>query len=162
MKSFYYYEIPEIGKIGIGTESGAITDLHFEKSSVERKDFEVKETELHKKAHEQLLEYFAGKRKIFDLPLAPQGTDFQKKVWKALTEIPYGETRTYGEVAAAVGVPKGPRAVGLANNRNPIALIIPCHRVIGSNGSLVGFGGGLHVKKYLLEMEHFNALFQSA
>ncbi len=98
-------------------------------------------------------EYFAGGRKDFDLPLCPRGTEFQKKVWSALREIPYGETRAYGEIAAAVGNPKAARAVGMANNRNPISVIVPCHRVIGSDGKLVGYGGGLDIKEFLLDLE---------
>lgn len=101
----------------------------------------------------QLAEYFAGKRRDFDLQLSPQGTEFQSKVWSALRDIPYGETRSYGEIAAAIGKPKASRAVGTANNRNPIAVIVPCHRVIGANGSLVGYGGGLDRKTLLLSLE---------
>lgn len=103
----------------------------------------------------QLDEYFAGKRRDFDLPLAPKGTPFQQSVWAALLQIPYGTTASYGQIAAAVGNPKASRAVGMANNRNPISIIIPCHRVIGSDGSLVGYGGGLPIKKQLLELEGF-------
>ncbi len=102
---------------------------------------------------EQLTQYFKGERKVFDLPLAPKGTELQKKVWAALLEIPYGETRSYGDIAEAVGNPKGARAVGMANNRNPIAIIIPCHRVIGKDGSMVGYGGGIPAKEKLLELE---------
>ncbi len=101
----------------------------------------------------QLREYFSGSRAAFDLPLAPEGTGFQKRVWKALLEIPYGETRTYGQIAAAVGNPKGGRAVGMANHNNPIPIVIPCHRVIGANGALTGYGGGLDIKRKLLELE---------
>jgi methylated-DNA-[protein]-cysteine S-methyltransferase len=101
----------------------------------------------------QLSEYFNGTRRNFDLDLAPRGTEFQTKVWAALAEIPYGTTATYGEIAAKVGNPKASRAVGMANNRNPIALIIPCHRVIGSSGKLVGYGGGLPTKEFLLDLE---------
>jgi len=108
-------------------------------------------------AHTQLQEYFAGKRKVFDLELAPSGTDFQKKVWQALLKIPYGKTATYKEIAAAIGHPKAARAVGMACNKNPIAIIIPCHRVVGSNGSLTGYAGGLEMKKRLLELELNNS-----
>jgi methylated-DNA-[protein]-cysteine S-methyltransferase len=101
----------------------------------------------------QLREYFSGARRDFDLDLAPHGTEFQTKVWAALAEIRYGTTATYGEIAAQVGNPKASRAVGMANNRNPIALIIPCHRVIGSSGKLVGYGGGLPAKEFLLDLE---------
>lgn len=102
---------------------------------------------------EQLAEYFAGERTAFDLPLAFAGTAFQQLVWAALREIPYGETMSYGELARRLGKPDAARAVGLANGRNPIAVIVPCHRVIGADGSLTGFGGGLERKRLLLELE---------
>jgi methylated-DNA-[protein]-cysteine S-methyltransferase len=101
----------------------------------------------------QLNEYFAGRRQEFELPLAPAGTEFQQACWQALAEIPYGETRSYGEQAARIGRPDRARAVGAANGANPIAIILPCHRVIGANGSLVGFGGGLETKRRLLDLE---------
>ncbi len=101
----------------------------------------------------QLGDYFQGDLKTFDLGLSIKGTDFQKKVWHALTQIPYGETISYGELAKRIGNPKASRAVGLANGKNPIPIIIPCHRVIGKNGKLTGFGGGIPVKQHLLELE---------
>ena len=101
----------------------------------------------------QLEEYFAGLRTEFDLPLDPSGTDFQQLVWRALRDIPYGETITYGQQADAIGRPGAFRAVGSANGRNPVAIILPCHRVVGADGSLVGFGGGLDVKRALLDLE---------
>ncbi|MFN8018048.1 MAG: methylated-DNA--[protein]-cysteine S-methyltransferase [Acidimicrobiales bacterium] len=101
----------------------------------------------------QLAEYFAGTRTDFDLPLAPEGTEFQQRVWAALRTIPYGATRSYGEVADQIGSPNGSRAVGLANGRNPIAIIVPCHRVIGANGTLTGYAGGMDRKRYLLDLE---------
>lgn len=101
----------------------------------------------------QLTAYFAAKLRQFDVPLAPAGTPFQQQVWRALCDIPYGETTSYGELAERIDNPKAVRAVGLANGSNPIAIIIPCHRVIGSNGSLTGYGGGLPIKKTLLELE---------
>ncbi|AKB34231.1 Methylated-DNA--protein-cysteine methyltransferase [Methanosarcina siciliae HI350] len=101
----------------------------------------------------QLEAYFAGQLKSFDVKLAPEGTEFQKSVWKVLKEIPYGETRTYGEIAKNIGNPKASRAVGLANNRNPIAIIVPCHRVIGANGKLTGYASGLDIKEFLLKLE---------
>ena len=101
----------------------------------------------------QLAEYFCGERRRFDLPLAPRGTDFQREVWRALGEIPYGETRSYAEIARAIGRPRAVRAVGAANGRNPLPIVVPCHRVIGSDGSLTGFAGGLNAKIYLLELE---------
>lgn len=107
-------------------------------------------------AAEQLDAYFRGSRREFDLDFAPTGTPFQLRVWAGLCDIPYGSTATYGDVAASVGNPKASRAVGMANNRNPIALFIPCHRVIGANGSLTGYGGGLEMKTWLLEHERRN------
>ena len=103
----------------------------------------------------QLDQYFAGQRKEFDIPLEPTGTEFQKRVWNNLKKIPYGETRSYREIAEMSDCPKGFRAVGLANNRNPIVIIIPCHRVIGSDGSLTGFGGGMESKEFLLKLEGY-------
>jgi methylated-DNA-[protein]-cysteine S-methyltransferase len=106
---------------------------------------------------EQLDEFFAGDRRTFDIPLALVGTDFQRRVWRALQEIPYGQTRTYAEIADAIGAPSAVRAVGGANNRNPIAIVVPCHRVIGADGSLTGFGGGLEAKRWLLDHEQHTA-----
>ena len=105
---------------------------------------------------DQFARYFAGSLTEFDLPLNPVGTAFQKRVWAALVQIPYGETRSYGKTAVAIGVPSASRAVGLANGRNPIPIIVPCHRVIGANGSLTGFAGGLDTKRWLLshELQH--------
>ena len=104
-------------------------------------------------AKRQLDEYFQGRRRWFDLPLAPFGTPFQSRAWKALQDIPYGATRSYGEQARAMGEPRAVRAVGAANGRNPVAIVIPCHRVIGGDGRLTGYGGGLDVKRYLIELE---------
>ena len=101
----------------------------------------------------QLAEYFEGRRRAFDLPLAPSGTDFQRRVWRALAAIPYGTTISYGELARRVGNPRAARAVGLANGANPLPIVVPCHRVIGANGSLTGFGGGLPIKRALLALE---------
>src|SRR6202030_2498256 len=101
----------------------------------------------------ELEEYFAGKRREFSFPLDLRGTDFQRACWRALLAIPYGETRTYADIARAVGKPNAFRAVGMANNRNPIAIVVPCHRVIASDGTLCGYGGGLDVKRKLLELE---------
>jgi methylated-DNA-[protein]-cysteine S-methyltransferase len=110
-------------------------------------------TPLLRRATGQLNEYFAGERRSFDLPLAPSGTEFQLACWQALAEIPYGETRSYGEQARRIGRPDRARAVGAANGANPIAIILPCHRVIGADGSLTGFGGGLETKRRLLDLE---------
>jgi methylated-DNA-[protein]-cysteine S-methyltransferase len=101
----------------------------------------------------QLEEYFAGTRREFDLTLNPSGTAFQKLVWRALVDIPYGETASYGKTAAAIGEPRAARAVGLANGQNPISIVVPCHRVVGADGSLTGYGGGLDAKRWLLSHE---------
>ena len=150
MKKIFYYDT-YAGRIGIAEEDGAITNLIFSE-----RDWKVEETELIKETKRQLDEYFAGKRKEFDVPTRLEGTEFQKRVWNELKNIPYGKTVTYKDIAEAVGCPKGYRAVGLANNRNPISIIYPCHRVIGSNGSLTGYGGGLDVKEKLLALESGN------
>lgn len=109
-----------------------------------------------KEAARQLNEYFDGRRNTFDLPICPNGTDFQKSVWNGLLQIPYGETWTYGQMAAFIDRPKASRAVGGACHNNPIAIVIPCHRVVGTNGNLTGFGGGLEMKHWLLELESQN------
>ena len=149
MEKVFFYDTP-VGKLCIGEEDDSITRVTWSKVPQE---YIQEETELILNCKIQLEEYFAGNRKQFDLPLAPKGTDFQKRVWKALTDIPYGETRTYGEIAAAVGSPKAARAVGMANNKNPIGIIIPCHRVVGANGKLVGYAGGMEKKEWLLSLE---------
>lgn len=145
----YYYETP-IGRICIEEKDNCITNLGISRGE---KEVEEKETELIKKTYEQLMEYFKGQRKTFDIPLKPQGTVFQMKVWKELLNIPYGETCTYKDIATRLGNPKACRAVGGANNKNPIMIIIPCHRVVGKNGDLVGYACGLDVKSKLLEIE---------
>ena len=154
MKYIYFYDTV-VGTICLGEEDNFITNLYF-KDEWDLEDSEVKETPLIKEAKRQLDEYFSGNRKEFDLPLKAIGTDFQKNVWDTLLNIPYGETRYYGEIAESIGNPKAPRAVGLANNRNPISIFIPCHRVIGKSGKLVGYGGGIHVKELLLNLEKNN------
>ena len=149
MEKIFFYETP-VGKLCVGEEDGVIVRTTWSKIPTE---YILEETELILQCKMQLDEYFRGERKTFDLPLAPKGTDFQKKVWNALQKIPYGETKTYGEIAAAVGNPKGARAVGMANNKNPIGIIIPCHRVVGANGKLVGYAGGMDKKEWLLQLE---------
>lgn len=109
----------------------------------------------------QLREYFSGKRQAFDLPLAPEGTEFQREVWHALSTIPWGSTLSYGQLAQRIGRPRAVRAVGAANGRNPLPIVLPCHRVIGSNGALTGFGGGLPVKEALLHLEGVACRFAS-
>ena len=145
----------DIGMIGISEEDGKITNLWLNCAGFPI-DFKEKETALLHKAFIQLEEYLSGKRKDFSLPLHPSGTVFQQKVWDALLNIPYGQTASYGDIAKVVGSPKASRAVGMANNKNPIAIFIPCHRVIGANKKLVGYGGGLHIKQKLLNLENAN------
>ena len=156
MKSINYYDF-SLCKIGIAEEDGAICRVFFKGDKAAdrlvKNGFEQGETPLIKKAAAQLREYFDGKRKTFDLPLAPRGTEFQLTVWKALQAIPYGKTCSYGQLADKIGNPKACRAVGMANNRNPITIIIPCHRVIGSNGNLTGYAGGLDLKDKLIMLE---------
>lgn len=141
-----------IGKIGITEKDGKITNIYITNSELPQ-DMQLCETPLLKEAVRQLESYFAGELKEFSLPLEPSGTVFMKQVWSALCEIPFGKTATYGEIAERIGRPKAARAVGLANNRNPIPIFIPCHRVIGADGSLTGYRGGLEMKKKLLELE---------
>ncbi len=154
----YYNEyVTPVGMLCIAEEGGALVSVNITRDTDQgMPDGTKKETPLLRQAAAQLAEYFAGKRTQFALPLAPQGTAFQKKVWDALCAIPYGETRSYQEIAAQIGNAKACRAVGGANNRNPLMILIPCHRVIGRDGSLVGYGGGLWVKQYLLELERNN------
>lgn len=151
MKNIFFYST-SIGEIGIIAEEMAITNLFFKGEEIPS-DAVVKETPLLREAVHQIRDYLAGKRISFDLPLAPKGTDFQQKVWQALQEIPYGEMRSYGEVAKGIGQPKAARAVGMANNKNPILIIIPCHRVVGATGKLVGYAAGLDIKEQLLKLE---------
>ena len=152
MKNIFFYET-KLGKIGIAEENGSITDLFIGKDSHAPSEFLENETGVIKKAHEELVEYLDGKRKVFTVPLSPSGTDFQKRVWDALLAIPYGETRSYKEIARYISNPKACRAVGGANGKNPIAIFIPCHRVISSDGALGGFSSGIEYKKRLLEIE---------
>ena len=140
-----------VGPLTLVEENEALTGLHF--GALPPAGAETNPYPLLREAVRQLEEYFEGQRKEFDLPLAARGTPFQLRVWAALRQIPYGETRTYADIAAAVGCPRGFRAVGMANNKNPIAIITPCHRVIGKGGALMGFGGGLEIKQKLLELE---------
>ena len=149
MNCFYKYRTI-IGPLFILENNGSIVGIS---NKVEGWQGINKETEVIKETYRQLSEYFAGKRDSFDIPIKTQGTDFQEKVWNVLKHIPYGETRSYKDIAIAIGKPKAMRAVGMANNRNPIMIVIPCHRVIGANGQLIGYGGGLDVKEKLLTLE---------
>ncbi len=151
MKYIKYYNTP-FKRIKIVEEDSKIIRLSFDNEE-DFGEFELKDTVLLNQTTKQLDEYFEGKRKKFELPLNPNGTDFMKKVWKALEEIPYGETKSYKQIAEQIENPKASRAVGMANNKNPIPIIIPCHRVIGANGNLVGYALGLEMKRRLLELE---------
>ncbi|MGO8985925.1 MAG: methylated-DNA--[protein]-cysteine S-methyltransferase [Terriglobales bacterium] len=145
-----------VGPLFLAASAKGLVRLEFE-DRVQKID--ARTTHLHeaKAALEPYLreldEYFAGQRREFSLPLDLRGTEFQRKCWKALLEIPYGESRSYRDIAQAIGHPKAYRAVGMANNRNPVAIIVPCHRVIASSGSLCGYGGGLDIKRKLLDLE---------
>jgi len=142
----------KIGPIGIAEEGQLLTHLFFRQEKSPEGAVE-KWTPFLRGVAKEIKEYLNGKRKIFDIPLKLYGTDFQLSVWDALLTIPYGETRSYRDVAEQIGNVKACRAVGMANHRNPVAIIVPCHRVIGANGSLTGFGGGLALKQQLLELE---------
>ncbi len=152
MKNGFYYETP-VGRLAIVEEDGFLIKCSFFSLP---EDTVEKETSLTKKTFNQLQEYFLGKRKTFELPIKFYGSDFQKEVWQELVKIPYGKTSTYGEIAQKIKGKNYSRAVGMANNRNPIAIIVPCHRVIGSNSSLTGYAGGLEIKKKLLKTENIN------
>jgi methylated-DNA-[protein]-cysteine S-methyltransferase len=149
-----------VGTLTLVENDGALVGVCMD--TYEAPKAERRETPLLKRARAQLLEYFAGEREAFDLPLAAEGTEFQRQVWKALTKIPFGETRSYADIAKAIGRPNAVRAVGAANGANPLGVIVPCHRVIGANGSLVGYGGGLPRKKWLLAHEQRLPLFATA
>lgn len=140
-----------LGPVVISEQDGAITELFFAKDTPDRENNQI--TPLLKEAEKQLLEYLSGDRRKFDLKLAAQGTEFQKTVWNTLQEIPYGETRSYKQVAEMLGRPEVSRAVGMANSKNPILILTPCHRIVGSDGKLTGYAGGLEIKKTLLELE---------
>nr|WP_300302134.1 methylated-DNA--[protein]-cysteine S-methyltransferase [Anaerosolibacter sp.] len=143
-----YFDSP-IGLLEIQSIEGEITGLSF----LEERRYDEKVEPILEEAKKQLEEYFYGERKTFDLPIKMSGTDFQNTVWQELTKIPYGKTLSYGAIAASIGNEKAHRAVGNANNKNRIAIVIPCHRVVGSSGKLVGYAGGLERKKWLLEHE---------
>ena len=148
--AFYQFDTP-FGWMAVGGEGDVLTRLWLPNQAVPR--IASHPTPLLLRAEEQLSAYFSGARRAFDLPLAPEGTPFQRKVWAALRQIPWGETRTYRDIAAAVGCPRGFRAVGMANHRNPLPIFVPCHRVVGSDGSLTGYAGGLELKRALLALE---------
>ncbi|MBS5884595.1 MAG: methylated-DNA--[protein]-cysteine S-methyltransferase [Clostridium sp.] len=157
MKSIFYYDTI-IGEIGIADNGKGITNIYIKNKLKIEKDIEIRETKLIKEAANQLNEYFSGERINFSISLDPEGTEFQHKVWNELIKIPYGETRTYKEIAEKIGNSKAARAIGMANNKNPILIMIPCHRVVGKNKSLVGYAGGLEKKERLLEIENQSSL----
>ncbi|MBR3948380.1 MAG: methylated-DNA--[Clostridia bacterium] len=148
MLNFAFYE-SQFGLIKIGYENGEICSI----KTAEIIDCENEPSVLTEEAFKQLEEFFKKERKTFDLPLKIKGTPFQEKVWRALMEIPYGEMRTYGEIAEKIGCPKGARAVGSANHNNPLWIVVPCHRVVGKDGKLTGYAGGTEMKKTLLRLE---------
>lgn len=152
MNGFISIESP-VGKLWIAADDDAILSLRPETEWNPSSSVVRCESPLLHRAKIELEEYFAGERSEFDLPLRPKGTPFQQRVWEALRTIPYGQTRSYQEIAIQIGNPMACRAVGMANNRNPISLLIPCHRVIGKTGKLVGYGGGLAMKAALLALE---------
>ena len=153
IKRYFDFNSP-VGAIRIIENGKAIISLKFiVNPSNPPLDTVEQETPLIKETFKQLTEYFDGKLTVFDVPVDAQGTEFQQSVWKALCTIPYGETRTYKQIAELVNCPKGARAIGMANNRNPVAIIIPCHRIIGADGSLTGYASGLHNKEKLLQIE---------
>lgn len=154
MKQYCTYQSP-IGRLLLVGCDGVLEKLHFANSSTQNNiagDWQYDE-QCFVEVLRQLSEYFAGKRQGFDLKIAPRGTAFQERVWQELRKIPFGGTASYGEIAERIGNSKASRAVGMANGKNPIPIIVPCHRVIGKDGSLTGFGGGLDVKKQLLALE---------
>lgn len=155
MKQYCFYESP-IGRLLLVGSDGVLEQLHFANSPAQKNlavDWKHDSARFSRPL-QQLSEYFAGKRQEFDLEIAPKGTAFQQRVWQELRKIPFGRTASYGEIAERIGNGKASRAVGMANGKNPIPIIVPCHRVIGKDGSMTGFGGGLEVKKQLLSLEN--------
>lgn len=152
MKNTFAYNTC-IGKIHIVDNGNKITKLYKSDDSPDYNIYNIRETELIKKTHIQLEEYLNGNREIFSIPIQAKGTDFQKKIWAALVNIEYGDFRTYKDISILIDNPKASRAVGNAIGKNPILIIIPCHRVINSNGKLGGFSAGLHIKRELLNLE---------
>lgn len=141
------------GKLKLTASPEALVAISFQADSTTYSDSVHKKSKILRMATLQLSEYFTGQRQSFDIPLAPVGTVFQQRVWQALISVPYGSTASYKEIAKKIGNTKAYRSVGGANNKNPLPIVIPCHRIIGSNGCLTGYAGGLAVKKFLLELE---------
>jgi len=157
MTLFYKEMESPVGKLKLIASAHALVAVLWEQERADRVKLDppklAPEQPILVEAERQLIEYFAHKRTEFDLPLKPNGSEFQKKVWRALREIPFGQTRSYHDLAKAIGSASASRAVGLANGKNPLSIIVPCHRVIGSDGSLTGFAGGLQAKAALLALE---------
>lgn len=149
---YYYIFKTSLGDLLIEETKGKITKITTDTKD-KSENSENKKTKLISECATQIEEYLKGKRKVFEIPILLKGTEFQKKVWNALLKIPYGSTLSYSDIANCIGSEKAVRAVGGANNKNPIMIIVPCHRVIGKDGSLVGYGGGLWMKEKLLELE---------
>lgn len=161
MENSYSFQSP-IGFLTICEQDNQLTRLYLDNQDrgiLQSRNFEYHSDFLHEVYH-QLNEYFAGKRKIFDLPVDGKGTAFQKAVWRELQKIPYGETRSYEDIAVAIGNKKAVRAIGQANGRNPIMIVVPCHRVIRKNGDISGFACGVETKRYLLNLERENSINQ--
>lgn len=153
---FFFRTSSPVGRLFLAASGKGLVRLEFEPRVMK---FDPRAIQLRESRHtlapylRELDEYFAGRRREFSIPLDLRGTDFQLRCWRALLEIPYGETRTYGDIARAIGHPRAFRAVGMSNNRNPVAIVVPCHRVIASGGSLCGYGGGIEIKRKLLDLE---------
>ena len=161
MENSYSFQSP-IGFLTICEQDNQLTRLYLDNQDrgiLQSRNFEYHSDFLHEVYH-QLNENFAGKRKIFDLPVDSKGTAFQKAVWRELQKIPYGETRSYEDIAVAIGNKKAVRAIGQANGRNPIMIVVPCHRVIRKNGDISGFACGVEAKRYLLNLERENSINQ--
>ena len=161
MENSYSFQSP-IGFLTICEQDNQLIRLYLDnpdRGILQSRNFEYHSDFLHEVYH-QLNEYFAGKRKIFDLPVDGKGTAFQKAVWRELQKIPYGETRSYEDIAVAIGNKKAVRAIGQANGRNPIMIVVPCHRVIRKNGDISGFACGVEAKRYLLNLERENSINQ--
>lgn len=154
MNTFYTQMDSPFGQIQIVWTDNGVSEIDFEQNITDPKADWIFVEASESEAAQQLQQYFDGTREHFDLPLAAKGTSFQKQVWEALVNIPYGKTTSYGEIAKQLGRPKASRAVGAANGANPLAVLVPCHRVIGSNGTLTGYAGGVEIKAGLLELEN--------
>lgn len=159
MSEIHYTKISSpVGTLTLVASEKGLCGLYMEEheKGTLNKDSWTEDASRFSETSKQLNEYFSGKRQNFDLRLDMKGTPFQLSAWHALLEIPFGETRSYGEQAASIHHPKAVRAIGLANGKNPISIVVPCHRVIGKNGSLTGYGGGIETKRFLLELEKRN------